>query len=106
MTGVTSKRDPELKFRCPQDTVDKIKRNAEGLGITMSEYIRSVLSREAQYSNANDRFVEALTEWWGLNGQGDPAQMIGARARAAGASLPFHVKFRNALRMLLDQSIL
>lgn len=105
-TGVTSRRDPELKFRCPQDTVAKVKRNAERLGITMSEYIRTVLTEEAQYSDANDRFVEAFTAWWGLNGQGDPAAIMGARARAAGAGVAFHVKLRNALRMLLDQSIL
>ena len=92
-------------LRLEPDAYRVLKRRADEAGLAFTVYLRGILEREAM-ENPDERFIDHLTKFWGYRGQGDPNEILGAVARAKGLGMPFGIKFRQALKVLLDHSLL
>jgi len=88
------------------EELDKaIRARAEEHGLSIVRYIRLLLERETT-PDPDERFVQHFKTWWGVRGQGDPQQIVGAEARAQSLRMTFAHKFRTVVKQFLDQGLL
>jgi hypothetical protein len=57
-------------------------------------------------SSTDEHFEKVLVKWWEWKGQGDPQQLVGARARAKAIGYSLPMKLRIVMKMCLDQALL
>jgi hypothetical protein len=95
----------------PSELLHRLRSEAEAAGLSVSEYARILLERavqgqEAAISDPDALFETHLIEWWACRGQGDPMQLVGARARAQAISLSLADKLRQVLKQCIDHGLL
>lgn len=95
----------DIHVRVPTDLYDRIKAEAEGLNVPMTEYVRELLLREFAY-DPEERFTRQLADWWKWRGQGDPQVIVGAIGRARAAGMTFSRKFRMMMTVMLQQQMI
>ena len=95
----------QINFRLRVSTFDAVRQRAADTGLSISAYCREVFERDV-VPDADEKFIAQFRHWWGLRGQGDPQQIVGAKFRAEGAGMTFAFKLRMMFKQMLDHGLI